>query len=88
MKPIIIATLLALIAATGCTQNVRARIYGGTAQVDLPKGRKLVTATWKDSNLWILTRPMRDGEPVESYELTESSSFGVLQGSVVLKEIK
>jgi hypothetical protein len=72
----------------GCTDQQRARKIGGTAKVELASGRKLVVATWKDSNLWILTRPMRSGELAETYEFSESSSFGVFEGNIFIIERK
>lgn len=82
--------VLFLVAATlaGCTENQRARQFGGTARVELPPGQKLVVATWKGDDLWYLTRPMRPGEQPEVYEFVESSSFGIVQGKVVLTERK
>jgi hypothetical protein len=86
-------TLLAVIACltivlTGCTQQQRAKDWGGTTSVDLPPGQKLIVATWKDSHLWYLTRPMHTNETAEEYEFKESSSFGLLQGTVNFKEHK
>ena len=88
MKRLIIA--LATIAALGaCTQQDMARRYGGTAKVKLEKGQKLITATWKEgSQLWYLTRPMREGEEPETYAFKESSSFGVIEGTVIIVETK
>ena len=41
MKKYIIL-LLAIITITSCTENSRAKGWGGTAEVILPKGKKLV----------------------------------------------
>lgn len=83
---IICFVLLVLALGLACTDQQRAREYGGTAEVVLPAGQKLVIATWKDDNLWYLTRPMRQDEKPEIYEFTESSSFGVFEGKVIIKE--
>jgi hypothetical protein len=85
---ILLACLVVAVLAVGCTQNQRARQFGGTANEVLPPGRKLVIATWKQDNLWILTRPMKSNEVAEVYEFTESSSFGLVEGKVVIKEQK
>jgi hypothetical protein len=66
--------------------NSWSRRWGGTSTVDLPPGRKLVIATWKDESLWTLTRPMRDGELAEEYEFSERANLGVMEGKVVIKE--
>lgn len=84
--------ILAMIAAaalfSGCTEKQRARCFGGTATEKLPAGQKLVTMTWKETHLWLLTRPMRSDETPETYEFRESSSWGIIQGKVILIESK
>jgi hypothetical protein len=79
--------LLLLIALLiGCTEQQRAKQLGGTAHLDLECGQKLVNATWKVKSLWYLTRPMLTGERPETYRFHESSAFGLLEGTVVIKE--
>lgn len=86
-KLLIGLSLLTAVLA-GCTDNQRARQFGGTTTEELPANTKLVIATWKQDNLWMLTRKMRDDEKAESYEFIESSSFGMMNGKVVIKERK
>lgn len=91
LKHVILAGILystALGVFTSCTQNVRAKSFGGTANVSLSAGQKLVTATWKDQELWYLTRPMRSDESPESYTLSEESSWGMIEGKVIFSESK
>jgi hypothetical protein len=80
--------ILILVSVTlfGCTENQRAKSFGGTATVDLPAGEKLTGATWKEENLWYLTRPMRVDEQPEKHTLREQSSLGMVEGKVVFKE--
>lgn len=73
---------------TSCTQNERAKYYGGTATVNLPKGQKLVTMTWKEDQIWYLTKPMKFTDSAETYTFQEESSFGIMEGTVILKETK
>jgi hypothetical protein len=80
--------IVALISLSSCTENSRAKNFGGTAKITLPKGEKLVTATWKESSLWYLTRPMHDDEVAEEYYFKEESSFGVWEGTYVIVETK
>ena len=68
MKKVILF-LFGLVLITSCTENQQAKRWGGTASITLPKNRKLVNATWKDSNLWYLTRPMNKNEKAETYYL-------------------
>jgi hypothetical protein len=76
------------ILMTGCTENARSRIYGGTMTIDLPANQKLVNATWKESQVWYLTRPMRSNEVAETFTFQEKSSFGVVEGTVKFVENK
>jgi hypothetical protein len=72
---------------SGCTQQQRASGFGGTADIEIPAGQKLVNVTWEQgAHLWYLTRAMKAGESAETYTLHEQSSFGVMQGTVLLHE--
>lgn len=75
-----------LAGAASCTSNTRAKKWGGSHVVELPMGRKLVNATWKDSNLWYLTRAAKPGETPEELKFTEDSNFGILEGTIIFKE--
>jgi hypothetical protein len=70
----------------GCTENQRARNFGGTMKVALPCDTKLVTATWKQDNLWYLTRAARENELPEDQTLYEDSNFGIVNGKVLFDE--
>lgn len=78
--------LLFAIMLPGCTDQVTARNFGGKMTITLPARTKLVNATWKDSDLWILTRQAGSDEPLESYKFTESSSFGIMNGEITIQE--
>lgn len=84
----IICIAVAILFAGGCTQNARTKAFGGSMTVELPKGTKLVNATWKESQMWYLTRPMHDGETAETFTFKEKSSFGMMEGTVTFKETK
>ncbi len=90
MKKLTTAMILGCIClfSAGCTENQRARQFGGTAHETLPAGQKLLVATWKQDSLWVLTRTMRAGEVPETYEFRESSSLGVVEGKVIITESK
>jgi hypothetical protein len=72
----------------GCTQNQRAKQWGGTATTELASGQKLVNVTWKDAQLWVLTKPMTTNDVAEIYTFKEFSSMGIVEGTVILKEKK
>ncbi len=70
-----------------CNQpNNQAKNWGGTQTIQLPANTKLVNATWKDSEMWYLTRPMRKDEKPEEHVFHEQSNFGLLEGTIVFKE--
>ncbi len=71
---------------SGCTDKTMAREWGGSTTLELPKGEKLIEITWKDANLWYLTRPMRDDEFPETYTFQEDSEFGIFEGTVTIIE--
>lgn len=82
-----LATLLLVIATlSSCTENVRAKSFGGNMTVELPSNTKLVGATWKEANLWYLYRPIHQGETPEVSILQESSNFGMMEGTVTFVE--
>lgn len=68
----------------GC--NIATRTFGGEQTIELPPNKKLITATWKDTDFWYLVRPMRADEKPETYEFIESSTLGVAEGKMIIKE--
>ena len=50
---LILVTCLTL--SSGCTENIRAKKFGGVMTIETKPGQKVVNATFKDSDLWILT---------------------------------
>lgn len=75
-----------VVGLTSCTENSRARTMGGTATIELPKNTELVNVTWKETQLWYLTRPMRADETPETLTFKEKSSLGIVEGTVLFKE--
>jgi hypothetical protein len=80
------SVLFALMLSLGCTEQQKVKKVGGTGTKTLPPGMKLVNVSWKENNMWILTRPMRPGEVPEEYKFSESSDYGILEGTMVIKE--
>jgi hypothetical protein len=85
MKKLIIIAIAA-ISLTSCTENQRARSFGGTEVINLEAGTRLVNVTWKgkDASLWILTK--KDTTKATTYYFNEKSGFGVLEGQVIINE--
>lgn len=78
--------IAATIMVVGCTDNERARNWGGKETVILPKGKKLINVTWKQDELWYLVRERHENETPEVYEFAEKSSWGILEGKVEFVE--
>jgi len=81
-----VAVGISALLAAGCTENIRSKEFGGKMATDLPAGQKLVMVTWKDSDLWLLYRPMHSNDVAETYTLKEQSTFGVWNGTVIIHE--
>ena len=71
---------------SGCTENIRARNYGGEETINLAPGLKLVNMTWKENHLWVLTGVRSKDEAPQTYKFHEKSSFGVLEGTITVVE--
>jgi len=80
--------IIATILMTSCTSNEMAKQYGGTTKIDLPTNQKLVNATWKDNELWYLTRTMKQDETAETYKFKEKSNYNIMEGTVLIVEHK
>jgi|10_taG_2_1085330.scaffolds.fasta_scaffold09961_2 hypothetical protein len=74
--------------ALGCTENQRARQWGGESNIQLKCDQKLFDVTWKRTDLWYATRAMRDNETPETYLFAEDSSWGMMEGTVKFVETK
>lgn len=85
MRKLLVCLLLA-VGMIGCTENMRAKAWGGKMTVNLPEGKKLVLATWKNGDLWYMYRTAHPDEQPESYTFEEDSTWGVAEGRVIFKE--
>lgn len=79
-------TGMVLFGATGCQSA--AKNFGGSYTETLPQGQKLINATWKEDSLWYLTRPMKEDEEAETYTFKQDTEFGIMEGTVTIKEVK
>ena len=73
---------------TGCVENHFAKSFGGTLTIELPKGEKLIEATWKNDDIWYLTEPMDSAYIPTKKILREKSAYGAMEGKVVFVESK
>lgn len=85
MKKIIL--LLALfICLCSCTEQERTRQYGGEMTINLPAGQELMSVTWKDNDLFYLTRPMASDYVPVTKTFKENSAWGIMESTVYFKE--
>lgn len=80
----LIALLALVVTLFSCTANERARNLGGTEHVTLDKGERLVNVTWKQDDLWILTK--QDNTKPSIYSFKEKSSYGIMEGEIIITE--
>ena len=88
MKKVILSAIAIIALSTSCTENARVKAFGGERTINLPQGRKLVNVTWKETQVWYLTRPMRSDDIAETYQFQEESSWGMIEGTYNLVETK
>ena len=89
-KKLLSIALVAVLLSTlfSCTENSRARQFGGTMIVDLPKGEKLLMVTWKEDNLFYLTEPMDSVYTPKTKTFKEKSSFSIMEATIIFRESK
>lgn len=91
MKKLISSIILglALISTNiSCTENVRARSWGGSQVIKIPCNQKIFDVTWKNTDLWYATRPMLENEEPVKVTFKEKSSFGLNEGTITFVECK
>lgn len=86
IKQFILATsaLLTTLLITSCTDNKMTKTFGGTTTVELSQGERLINITWKESNLWVLTK--QDTTKPTNWTFKEVSNFGIFEGKIIIKE--
>jgi len=70
-----------MVVMSSCTENARARHFGGTEELTLKPNEKVLNVTWKDNEMWICTQDTITGVVY----FREKSSWGVIEGTVVIK---
>lgn len=83
-KTLFVIAMFVCCIFTGC--HYTTKYYGGEMTLELEPGQKLEEITWKDDDLWILSRPMREDERPETHTFYENSEWGVFEGTVTVVE--
>lgn len=88
-KKVLVALVTAVMGLSliSCDQGM-AKNFGGNMTLELEPNQKLETITWKDDNLWYLTRPMNEEDVAETHTFRQSSEFGIMEGTVTVVETK
>ena len=86
MKKKFILSLIAALTFASCTENERAKQFGGTMKVNLPPNTEFVSATWKNDEVWYIHRPRKQGETIDTITMQEDSKFGLVEGKVLFIE--
>lgn len=88
MKKLILigAVVVSSLLLVGCTENIRARNWGGNLTIEAPAGKTVVNMTWKEQQLWIQYRDRKPNENPSVTVFKEHSSFGLMEGSVTVIE--
>lgn len=86
MKKLFILGVL-LFSLMSCTENSMSRTYGGDQTIYIENDQKFVNVTWKESDLWYLTKKRQPTDTIkEVYMFTEKSKYGLMEGTVVFVE--
>ncbi|PIE72206.1 MAG: hypothetical protein CSA20_09040 [Deltaproteobacteria bacterium] len=62
-------------------QQVFVKNYGGVMTIEVPPGMRHISATWKDTNLWVENYDPKTNACI----FTEYSKGNILQGKVTIK---
>jgi uncharacterized lipoprotein YehR (DUF1307 family) len=79
MKQLLV--LVSVLTLASCTENERARRFGGTEEVSLKPNEIVLNVTWKESEMWICTKDTVS----DVVYFREKSAWGVMEGAVILK---
>ena len=81
---IIIIAFTIMTLLFGCNEQQMARSFGGTETIELNPGQRLVNITWKEAELWILTK--KDTTKPTTYSFKEKTLYGNIEGEVIVIE--
>lgn len=93
MKKIIITVTIILLIAISLfwillPENTVARKLGGTLEIKVEPGQKVMMATFKESDLFYMTEPMDSGYIPVTKTLHEKSKYGIIETKVKFIETK
>lgn len=77
----IIFIIITLFVLSSCTDNQRARSFGGEEVIKLEPNEEFVNITWKQDDIWIIVKDKTNGK----FYAREKSSFGVMEGRIIIE---
>jgi hypothetical protein len=84
-----ILSIVAIAMLASCTENSRVKNFGGTGELEISPSQKFVNVTWKEEQLWVITKDRTSADTTyNTYRLQEHSSYGMLEGTYVIKETR
>lgn len=87
MKKLFLAfVFLTTMVFTSCTKQERVRNFGGTEEITVEPGYRVMMATWKGSDLFYMIEEMPDDYQPHNKMLVESSAYGIIETTIVFKE--
>jgi hypothetical protein len=87
MKKIyLLLSILTILSFSSCTEQERARNFGGKIEIEVPAGYKVTSATWKEAELFYFLEPMEEGYVPTEKKFVESSCYGFWESEVTFKE--
>lgn len=78
---LMVITVITVITFLSCTDNQRARKFGGKEEIQLKPNEVLINITWKESNMWVLT----EDTTTNIKYFRENSNFGIWEGEIIIK---
>ena len=87
MKKLFIFIPIIFLLFTSCEQYV-ARKFGGNVNINVEKGYKVTSATWKENDLFYFIEPMEKDYQPKVKKFVESSNVGILESKVIFIESK
>ena len=82
MKKFLTLAVVLTVLFISCTDNQRARSFGGTETIKIEPQEKFINITWKQDDLWVIVQDTITG----TIYAKEKSSFGVMQGKVIIQK--
>jgi hypothetical protein len=78
----LVMVAIILLTLVSCTDNERARYFGGTETIKIEPQEKFINVTWKDNDLWVIVEDTITG----TIYAKEKSAFGIMQGKVIIQK--